>query len=501
MITQLTARYILGFDGTQHVLITDGHVVVQDDVILYVGTDYDGPVDERRDFGQSLITPGLIDLDALTDIDHMIFDSWPTPETAPGLQWSRDYFENRRHAVFTAEQRQTVRRFALAQLALHGVTTYMPIASEIHSAWAETFDELKGMTETSLEIGLRGFLGPAYRSGINVTDDDGQRVILFDEEEGRKGFDDALRYLDYAAELDHPLVTGVLLPCRIETLSDELMRSTARAAAERDALVRLHCLQSPAEDGFLTRLTGRSTLEQLLDSGLLDTRILIPHGIVIDGLEPGADDEGGHLDVLARKDVSVIHCPLTSFHYSAALKSFDAFKAAGVNMCLGTDSFPPDLIKGIDVGTHLARLAEGRLDAGRISDFFDAGTLGGAAALGREDLGRVAPGAQADLMVASLADFRDGAVEDPLRTLVLNGSARNVTDTYVAGRPVVVDGGLPGINLDLLRAEGQALFEQMVGAYPERDYRGRSTGELFPGVYPAAAGSPEADRTTEVDAQ
>lgn len=491
MITQLSARYVLGFDGEQHVLITDGHVVIQDDKVLYVGTEYDGPVDERRDYGQSLIAPGLIDLDALTDIDHMIIDSWPSPETAPGLQWSRDYFENRRHDVFTPEQRQVVRKFALAQLALHGVTTYMPIASEIHSSWAETFDELKGMTETSLEIGLRGFLGPAYRSGINVTDDDGQRVILFDEDEGRKGLADALRYLDYAAELDDPLVTGVLLPCRIETLSDELMRSTARAAAEHDALVRLHCLQSPAEDGFLRERTGRRTLEQLVDTGLLDTRILIPHGVVIDATGPDATAEGGPLDVLARHDVSIIHCPLTTFHYSGTLKSFDAFKAARINMCLGTDSFPPDLIKGIDVGTHLARLVEKRLDAGKISDFFDAGTLGGAAALRRDDLGRLAPGAQADVMIASLADFRDGAVEDPLRTLILNGSARNITDTFVAGRPVVVDGRLPGIDLDELRAEGQALFEQMVAAYPERDYHGRGTAELFPGTYPAAAGALE----------
>ncbi|GHD03302.1 chlorohydrolase family protein [Zhihengliuella salsuginis] len=491
MITQLSAQYILGFDGTQHVLITDGHVVVQDDQILYVGTGYDGPVDERRDYGQSLIAPGLIDLDALTDIDHMIIDSWPSPETAPGLQWSRDYFQHRRHDVFTPEQRQTVRRFALAQLALHGVTTYMPIASEIHSAWAETFEELQGMTETSLEIGLRGFLGPAYRSGVNVTDEDGGRVVLFDEEEGRQGFADALRYLDYAAELDHPLVTGVLLPCRIETLSDELMRSTARAAVERDALVRLHCLQSPAEDGFLTELTGRTTLEQLVDTGLLDASLLIPHGIVIDAKAPEATRDGGPLDLLARNDVSIIHCPLTSFHYSKALSSFDAFKAAGINMCLGTDSFPPDLIKGIDVGTHLARLVEERLDAGRVSDFFDAGTLGGAAALRRDDLGRLAPGAQADLMIASLADFRDGAVEDPLRTLVLNGSARNVTDTFVAGRPVVVDGTLPGIDLDGLRAEGQALFEQMVAAYSERDHLRRGADALFPGTYPAAAGSRE----------
>lgn len=488
MITQLSARYVLGYDGTGHVMHTDGHVVMRDDEIIYVGRDYNGRVDERRDFGQSLIAPGLIDLDALTDIDHMIFDSWPSEETAPGLLWSKDYFHNRRRDVFTAAQRQSVRTFALAQLALHGVTTYMPIASEIHSSWAESFDEPKGMAQTSIGLGLRGFLGPAYRSGVNVTDDDGGRVILFDEEEGRKGFADAARFLDYVDELGNPLLTGVLLPCRIETLSDELMRRTADLARERNALVRLHCLQQPNEDGFLLKLTGRTVLEQLADSGLLETRLLIPHGVVIDGTDPSSSAKGGPLDLLARHDVSIVHCPLTTFHYSGMLKSFDAFAAAGVNMCLGTDSFPPDLIKGIDVGTHLARIAEGRRDAGTVSAFFDAATLGGAKALGRDDLGRLCPGAQADIMVASLRDFRDGVVEDPLRTLILNGSARNVTDTYVAGRPVVVDGSLPGIDLDGLRAQGQLLFGTMVEAYGERDYRRRVSSELFPPVYaPAAA--------------
>ncbi|UYY82497.1 amidohydrolase family protein [Arthrobacter sp. YA7-1] len=220
---------------------------------------------------------------------------------------------------------------------------------------------------------------------------------------------------------------------------------------------------------------------------MLETRLLIPHGVVIDGTDPSSSAGGGPLDVLARHGVSIIHCPLTSFHYSGMLKSFDAFAAAGVNMCLGTDSFPPDLVKGIDVGTHLARIAEGRRAAGAVSGFFDAATLGGARALGRDDLGRLCPGAQADIMVASLGDFRDGVVEDPLRTLILNGSARNVTDTYVAGRPVVVDGSLPGIDLGELRAEGQRVFGQMVHAYGERDYRRRDASELFPPVYAPAA--------------
>lgn len=484
MFTKISARYVLGSDGQQHTLIEDGEVVFQGDSIVFVGRGYDGPVDEERDYGQSLIMPGLIDLDALADIDHLILDSWAAPDVAAGHLWSEDYFANRRRDVFTRAERAKVREFALAQLALHGVTTYMPIASEIHSSWAEGLDELVDMTETSLRIGLRGYLGPAYRSAVHVTTAAGAREVHFDEAEGLAGLRDAERFLDYAASLAGPLVTGVLLPCRIETLSEGLMRETARIARERDALVRLHCLQSPLEDHLLKRSAGRGVLELLESTGLFGTRLLIPHGVVINGKDPGALAPGGQLDLLARRNVSIVHCPLTSFRYQKQLVSFDSFRAAGVNLCLGTDSFPPDLIRGMDVGMHLARLLEERPDAGKLADYFDAATLGGARALGRADLGRLAPGMQADITVASLGNFGDGVIEDPLRTLVLNGTARQVTDTFVAGRPVVVGGALPGIDLGALRAEGQQLFDQMRAAYSERDGQLREPDELFPPTYP-----------------
>ncbi|MGX1159441.1 cytosine/adenosine deaminase-related metal-dependent hydrolase [Arthrobacter sp. SLBN-100] len=486
MYTKISARYVLGFDGKRHTLVEDGEVVFEGDVIVFVGRGYSGPVDEERDYGKSLVMPGLIDLDALADIDHLILDSWPSPDVAAGHLWSEDYFANRRRDVFSRAERAQVREFALAQLALHGITTYMPIASEIHSSWAEGLDELVDMAGTSRRIGLRGYLGPAYRSGVHVTTDAGGREVHFDEARGVAGLQDAQDFLDYAVDLADPLITGVLLPCRIETLSENLMRETARIARDRDALVRLHCLQSPLEDGLLQRSAGRGVLELLESTGLFGTRLLIPHGVVIDAKDPAAAGPGGPLDLLARHGVSIVHCPLTSFRYQKQLVSFDRFREAGVNLCLGTDSFPPDLVRGIDAGMHLTRLVEERPGAGALTDYFDAATLGGAKALGRPDLGRLAPGMQADITVVSLGHFADGVVEDPLRTLVLNGTARQVTDTFVAGRPVVVEGALPGVDLAALRAEGQRLFDQMKAAYGERDHRRREADELFPPAYPQA---------------
>jgi cytosine/adenosine deaminase-related metal-dependent hydrolase len=70
-----------------------------------VGQNYGGPVDEEHDYGQSLIMPGLIDLDALADIDHLILDSWPSPDVTAGHLWSEEYFANRRRDVFTRAER------------------------------------------------------------------------------------------------------------------------------------------------------------------------------------------------------------------------------------------------------------------------------------------------------------------------------------------------------------------------------------------------------------
>ncbi|MDJ0353941.1 chlorohydrolase family protein [Pseudarthrobacter sp. PH31-O2] len=495
MRTKFSAAFVLGHKDGHHVLIRDGDVVYEDTRIVYVGHGYEGPADEHYDLGRSLITPGLIDLDALTDIDHLLIDSWASPDRATGLQWSEDYFRSRRADVFTAEERQTIRKYALVQLALHGITTYMPIASEIHSAWAESFAELAGMAETSRELGLRGYLGPAFRSGVNIVRADGQRDVAFDESQGRAGLADAVRFLDYAEDLADPLITGVLLPCRIETLTAELLRATAEIARERHALVRLHCLQGALERELLQRWHGLTPLQLLQKTGLLDVRLLIPHGIFVDRNPALGGMDAGDLQTLADANISIVHCPLTSFRYGMALDSFAAFRAAGINLCLGTDSFPPDLIRGMDTGVHLAKLLERRPDAAPAEHYFEAATLGGARALDRPDLGRLEEGAQADLVAFALDDFRDGVLDDPIRTLLLNGTARQATHSVVAGRIVMRDGDIPGIDIPGLKVEAQRLFAKMREAYSERDSERRSPDQLFPPTFPyASAPAPSASK-------
>lgn len=461
---------------------------MEDGVIVFVGPADEAPGDvaERIELGESLLMPGLIDLDALTDIDHLILDSWGDAALGRRLQWSSEYFDRRTH-VFTDEERARIREIALVQLALHGITSYMPIASEVHSAWAESADDFRAMAAFSRRLGLRGFLGPSYRSGVNVVTDAGTRDIRFDEAEGEKGLADAIRFFDEIAALGDPLLTPVFLPCRIETLTPELLAATAEAAGSRNALVRLHALQGEFERDYILQKHGCTPLDLIESQNLLNDRLIVPHGVILDVNPRVHGEDRGDLGRLIDAGVSIVHCPLTNARYGSELVTFKLYKDAGLNLSLGSDSFPPDLIRGIDTGVSVAKVQNGDTSAGDLAGYVDAATIGGARALHRPDLGRIRVGAQADLTAFRLDDVRIGAVEDPLRTLVLNGSARDACLTMVAGRVVMRDGEIDGVDLPAVRADTQVLFAKMRAAYPARDHRSGSIDELFPPVFPARA--------------
>ncbi|PII82385.1 N-ethylammeline chlorohydrolase [Leucobacter sp. OLJS4] len=501
--TAIRAAFVIAFDerragGPGFVGLRDAVVHVRGDRITAVAHGADGAAlealaDETIDLGESLLMPGLIDLEGLVDIDHLLLDSWWSPGHEARLEWSEDYARAPRE-VLDPEERSALRRYGLVQLLLHGITSAMPISTEIHGAWAETHDDLLDTACTASGLGIRTFLGPSYRSGVHVTRADGSAGIHWDEAKGEAAFADAVRFLATVDALDDPLVTGVLVPCRIETVSDAILAETGRISAERGVLVRAHATQGlDSEIGVLERERGTSPLDLLDRSGLLNERLILAHGVYLDVHPDVHGEDRGDLARLAAAGVSIAHCPLTNARYAFWLEQLSQYLDAGVNIGLGTDSFPPDLVRAIDAGVQLAKAQHGDLGRGMLAEYVEAATLGGARALHRPDLGRIEAGAAADLVAFSLADPRMGAIDDPVRTLVLAGTGRDACFSMVAGRVVMRDGEVPGVDLAALRAEGQRIFEKLRAAYPERDALagtgGSSEAELFPPVFPQPAGA------------
>lgn len=484
MRTGIRAKFVVGFLGNDHVVYERGEVVYEGESILFAGHGFPGDVDRAIDAGDAIVGPGFIDLDALADIDHAILDCWGEPVRLRGMRWSEDYVRSGRHDVFNRDDQAQNRRYALVQLLLNGITTALPIAAETSKSWAETYEEFADIVAIGRELAIRLYLGPSYRAGVNVTRTDGTPGVLWDEERGRQGFREAVAFAREFDGANDGLVRGMLAPARIETMTPDLLRDSKRASDELDCPLRLHAAQSRTEIAFLHHWYGKTPIELLHELAFLGPRTLIPHAIYLrgrHGLPPAGQDE---VRLLADSGTSVIYCPLANARYGGTLESFDAYREAGVTIGLGTDTFPPDMIQAMALAHYAGKATSEDAAAAGFADLYRALTLGGAAALGRADLGRLAPGAKADITVVDLSALRTGPIDDPIRTLMLNCTGSCVRDVIVNGRHVVQNRTIPGLDIDSLRGWAQDYFDRYKAAFSRWDYRQRPTEALFPASFP-----------------
>lgn len=479
MRTRIRARFVVGYDGRDHVVHENGEIVYDGDRIVHVGGPFTGSVDVETDEGDALVGPGFVDLNALGDIDHAVFDTYQPAHLASGLVWSQEHL-GRRREVFTVQERASIRQLAFQQLLLNGITTAMPIASEVYTAWAESYDDLAVAAEAAAGLGLRVYLGPSYRASVPVVDARGRPFAFEDVLLGERGLDEAIRFAQDFDGAFGGLVRTALLPSRIENQTTELLQRTRRAGDEGGWPIRLHAGQTMAEVGAIERRHAMRPIEYLDAIGFLGPRTAIPHAWAVDGHSqmPAAGHED--LDRLARSRTTVIFCPMAVARYGVVLESFDRYLSHGIVMAMGTDTAPPDMLRAMDTGMVLTKAVERVKSAGSVADLYRAATLGGGAALGRDDLGRLAPGAQADLVTFDLTRPHFGPVDDPIRSLVMNGNGRDVRRVVVAGRTVVDDGRVVGVDHQASRVRAQAIHDKYRASYPERDHLRRPERDLFP---------------------
>jgi cytosine/adenosine deaminase-related metal-dependent hydrolase len=119
----------------------------------------------------------------------------------------------------------------------------------------------------------------------------------------------------------------------------------------------------------------------------------------------------------------------------------------------------------------LGKIADRHRTAVTARDVFDAATLGGAKALERDDLGRLSPGAKADIVVVDLRGMHTAMNDDPIRTLVYFASQRDIETVIVNGKTLVEDRRISGLDEEKLSAEAnkvnQAWKERSGTVYAE----------------------------------
>jgi cytosine/adenosine deaminase-related metal-dependent hydrolase len=483
---RLTADWVAGHEAGRHCLIAGGEVVHEDGRIIFVGHDFPGDVGETLCFGHALIGPGFVDLDALSDLDTTILGFDNQPAWRKGRVWPQSYMDRGPYEMYDAEALAFQKRYAFAQLLRNGITTALPIASLFYREWGETQQEFTDAADIAGELGLRVYLGPAYRAGNLVVDDAGRIGAYFDEARGLAGLDAAIAFCGAQEGRHGGLVRAMLAPDRIETCTPELLRRTAAAGRELDVPVRLHCCQSRMEYEMVVERHGMSPPEWLDSLGFLSPRVLLPHGTWVSGSR-GVERPGRDLDIIADAGSVIVHCPLVSARGGRALDSLTRYRRRGLRIGMGTDTWPPDMVLNMQLGLMLCRVMEGDAGSVRAADLFDAATIGGADALGRPDLGRLMPGTAADIVVFDFSHDRIGQTIDPIQTLLIGGAGRDVRHVIVAGRDVVVDGQIPGMDMRVASQRAQTQFEGLMTRYPERTWGHPPVGDIFASSYPVRA--------------
>ena len=474
MRTLIRGEWVVGFADGAHRLVPRGVCVVEDDRVLAVGTEFDGPVDITLDAPGMLVSPGLISTHghAGSSAAGYVFLDVGRPEAMGRnyLNWQAG-LRGRHRDRGDAE---TAIRFSLGQTLRAGITTFVEVGCA---------GEPDRFVEAVDEIGTRAYTGPSYRNAVMYSTEDGRLEYDWNDERGRSGLRKALEFAERNDGAAGGRVRAMLCPGHTDTCSEDLLRETADLGRRHRLPVTIHAAINPLEmDRTLEQY--RLTPIQLLDRvGLLGPEVILSHGIFLSGHSWTRHTEAPDLALLGQHGATVSHTATKYFHLGMHLESLRCYIQAGVNVTIGTDFPPRDILEEMRTTMLLSRVADRSFLSGTPRDVFDAATVNAARALGREDLGRLEPGAKADLVLFDLRKLHFGAVHDPIKSLVENGHTSDVDLVMVDGQVVVRDGRLTRVDEPALLEAAQAEAAHAWADVPNWMWGGRTIDEIVPPSY------------------
>jgi 5-methylthioadenosine/S-adenosylhomocysteine deaminase len=492
MRTKIEAGWVVAHSAGSHRLIHRGTVVYENDRIIHVGGKFEGEVDVTVEAPDKLVAPGFIDTHVhsghrashrlIADTGRPIYFGQPfleisVPKEGAVVKGDPRYLKHGEAGADAALALNAT--FTIAELLRNGVTTFVEFGSQL-SVQEALMKEIGRM-------GTRAYLGPGYDCGRWVGDEQGRLKRIRNDARGIEGLDAALDFIDRHDGAAEGRIRAILVPREVETSSLELLRRTRDIADERRLPIATHAAYSVLEFHDVVREHQMTPIELLDSIGLLRPTLNIGHGNFISDNANLNFARKHDLELMGRAGVSISHCPINIVRRGRTLDHWQRYRAAGVNISIGSDTYPRDMILNMRTASYLGKIMSGSYYSAPAGEVFEAATLGGARSLGRDDLGRLAPGALADMVIIDLSargTLRYGPVRDPIKSLVECGVGDDVDTVIVNGKTVMENGVIPGVDLHELQSAAQAAGEAVWESLPEWDPLGRAAQEACPWCYP-----------------
>ena len=386
------------------------------------------------DAGRHVVLPGLI------NTHHHFYQTLtrclPAAMDRPLFGWLQALYPI--WARLTPAAMEAAATLALAELLLSGCTT----TTDHHYVFpAGLEDAIAIEAAAAARLGIRAVL---TRGSMDLSQRDGglpPDSVVQDADTILADSDRLIALLHDPAP--HAMLQIALAPCSPFSVTTRLMRDTAALADRRGVRLHTHLAETRDEAAFCQARFGCTPLDYLEDCGWLRPGTWLAHGIHFSPPE---------IERLGRARVGVTHCPCSNQVLASGACPVCALEAAGVPVGLGVDGSASNdgsnLMQEVRAAFLLQRGANGS-DAVSHLDALRWATVGSADCIGRPELGRIAVGAAADLALFTLDELRFSGAGDPLAALVLCGASR-ADRVMVAGRWVVEDGRIPGLDLGAL---------------------------------------------------
>jgi 8-oxoguanine deaminase len=428
--------YIVTMDDHQRE-IPDGGLFIRDGFLEQVGQT----ASLRSDADEVLDLDGFVVLPGLVNTHHHFYQTLtravPAAQDANLFNWLTTLYPI--WARLQPEDIFTSTQTALAELALSGCTT----ASDhlyLFPNGSKLDDEIAAAQEIGLRIqASRGSMSLGQSQGGLPPDSvvDSEDSILKDSQRVIERYHDA-----------NPgaFVQIVLAPCSPFSVTSDLMKQSAKLAREYGVHLHTHLAETEDEEQFCLQKFGHRPVGYMQEVDWVGEDVWFAHAVWVN------DEE---IQVFAKHVCGVAHCPTSNMRLASGIAPVKEYRAAGVNVGLGVDGSASNdgshLLAEVRNAMLVSRVKEGltgyslsndpnrKLMTAREALYL--GTRGGAAVLGRKDIGSLEPGKCADFFAIDLNRIGFTGMHDPVSAIVF-GQPVNADYTVVGGKFVVKEGEL-----------------------------------------------------------
>jgi 5-methylthioadenosine/S-adenosylhomocysteine deaminase len=468
--------------------LEDADILVEDQIIASVGRalPVSGTVDRVIDAAGMLVMPGLVNAHfhspgtlmrgSLDGMPLEIFMLYEVPPLADALPVERVMFLNAQLAA--------IEMLKCGTTAVHDDAFHVPLA---------TVATVDALMQAYAEIGIRATVAIDQPNVVEYE----KYPFLYDllppairermARAPRQSADELVALYRHLIERWHGFDGGRLraaVSCSApQRVTPEYLARLSALSRSHDLPFNIHILETKLQRVLGAETLGKSLVRYVADLGLLDERMMVIHAIWI-------DDED--IALLARAGVTVAHNPICNMRLGSGIMPFRRLRRAGVALCLGTDEAAVDDAVNIWAVAKMAALLHTLTDADYDSwpkppEILSALIRGGARAMRLAgEIGVVAPGRQADLIVVDLGTLAFTPLNDLRRQLVFCENGSSVRLTMVAGRVVAENGRVLTVDEEAIKAEIRALSPACRGAFARTQAAARELEPFYRAMYEKA---------------